>query len=90
MCWQAHLWSFYGDASVFGKGIYTTGGSRGPSRAFFVPSLSAMQLFTFADHSAGQSGPLHMLSDAAAAQVCYLQPVSLPNWARSAMVRVSS
>ena len=69
MCWQAHLWSFYGDASVFGKGIYTIGGSRGPSRAFFVPSLSAMQLFTFADYSAAQTGSLHMLSDAAAAQV---------------------
>ena len=81
MCWQAHLWSFYGDASVFGKGIYTTGGSRGPSRAFFVPSLSAMQLFTFADYSAAQTGPLHMLSNAAAAQVCYFQPMCVPNQA---------
>ena len=66
---QAHLWSFYEAASVFGKEVHTTGGSRGPSRAFFVPSLSAMQLFAPADSSAQSSSSLHTLSDAAAAQV---------------------
>ena len=67
---QAQLWSFYDEASVFGKEVHTTGGSRGPSRAFFVPSLSAMQLFMPADGSAHASSNLHTLSDAVAAQVC--------------------
>ena len=71
--WQAHLWSFYEEASVFGKEVHTTGGSRGSSRAFFVPSLSAMQLFVPADGSAQPSGSVCALSDAAAAQVCLLQ-----------------
>ena len=72
---QAQLWSFYDEASVFGKEVHTTGGSRGPSRAFFVPSLSAMQLFMPADGSAHSSGNLHTLSDAVAAQV---YPLLLP------------
>ena len=62
------------EASVFGKEVHTTGGSRGSSRAFFVPSLSAMQLFVPADGSAQPSGSVRALSDAAAAQVCLLQP----------------
>ncbi len=75
---------------MFGKGIYTTGGSRGPSRAFFVPSLSAMQLFTFVDHRAAQNRTLHMLSDAAAAQVRHLQPICVPDQGMVSIVRASA
>lgn len=80
---QAHLWSFYEEASVFGKEVHTTGGSRGPSRAFFVPSLSAMQLFVYADSST-PSGSLHTLSDGAAAQVCIILPRGYVSAAHSA------
>ena len=70
---QAQLWSFYDEASVFGREVQTTGGGRGPSRAFFVPSLSTMQLFMPADGSAQSSANIYTLSDAVAAQVCALQ-----------------
>ena len=73
VCEQAPLWGFYEEASVFGKEVHTTGGSRGSSRAFFVPSLSAMQLFVPADSNTQPSGSVCALSDAAAAQVCLLQ-----------------
>lgn len=72
------MWSFYEEASVFGKEVHTTGGSRGPSRAFFVPSLSAMQLFV-PDSGSQPSGTVHTLSDAAAAQVCNYD-TSLSAW----------
>lgn len=78
---QAQLWSFYDEASVFGKEVHTTGGSRGPSRAFFVPSLSAMQLFMPADGSAQSSANIYSLSDAVAAQVCTLQAPNSWRWA---------
>lgn len=59
---------------MFGREFYTLGGSRGPSLAYFVPSLSACQLLL--PHRPerahpGQAPPqqLYRLSDAAAAQV---------------------
>ena len=58
------------DGSTYGKEVYTLGGSRGPSLAYFVPSLSAMQLFLPARReSAGASQHAYKLSDALASQV---------------------
>mmetsp|Transcript_28443 Transcript_28443/g.73206 ORF Transcript_28443/g.73206 Transcript_28443/m.73206 type:complete len:1057 (-) Transcript_28443:1360-4530(-) len=40
------VWRFYHDPSLHGREVYTLGGARGPSVSYFVPYLSAMQLFT--------------------------------------------
>ena len=42
---QADFWQSFYHASLFGKEVLTLGGSRGGSLAYYVPSLSAMQLF---------------------------------------------
>ncbi len=41
---QSHVWAHYEAASCYGREVATQGGPRGPSRAYFVPSLSAVQL----------------------------------------------
>jgi hypothetical protein len=41
---QSHEWAHYEAASCYGREVATQGGPRGPSRAYFVPSLSAVQL----------------------------------------------
>ena len=40
------MWRFYQEASLYGREVYCLGGQRGPSLCYFVPYLSAMQLFT--------------------------------------------
>lgn len=40
------IWKFYHEPSLYGREVWTLGGQRGPSHAYFVPYLSAMQLFT--------------------------------------------
>eukprot|EP00798_Chlamydomonas_sp_ICE-L_P015679 gene15679-21784_t len=40
------VWRFYLEPSIYGREVYTLGGSRGPSLCYFVPYLSAIQLFT--------------------------------------------
>jgi hypothetical protein len=68
---QSDLWSFFEDASMYGREVYTLGGSRGPSLAYFVPSLSAMQLFLPARReAAATSAHCYRLSDALSSQVC--------------------
>ena len=47
------VWDFYGEPSAFGAEVQTYSGHRGPSRAYFVPSLSAVQLFVTSDSSLG-------------------------------------
>ncbi|GFH20126.1 uncharacterized protein HaLaN_17201, partial [Haematococcus lacustris] len=42
------VWRFYAEPSVYGREVYTLGGARGPSLCYFVPYLSAIQLFTAA------------------------------------------
>eukprot|EP01025_Chloroclados_australasicus_P000110 TRINITY_DN10051_c0_g1_i8.p2 TRINITY_DN10051_c0_g1~~TRINITY_DN10051_c0_g1_i8.p2 ORF type:complete len:146 (-),score=8.19 TRINITY_DN10051_c0_g1_i8:100-537(-) len=39
------LWKFYEAPSYYGQEIFTLGGSRGPSEAYYLPYLSAIQLF---------------------------------------------
>ncbi len=39
------VWRFYQEPSLYGREVYTLGGTRGPSWSYFVPYLSAMQLF---------------------------------------------
>lgn len=41
----ADVWGAFLDASLVGSPVATLGGSRGPSTAYFVPYLSAMQVF---------------------------------------------
>ncbi len=70
-CLQSDVWSFFEDGSTYGKEVYTLGGGRGPSLAYFVPSLSAMQLFVAARRDTAAVSPhSYKLSDALAAQVC--------------------
>ncbi|GAX76531.1 hypothetical protein CEUSTIGMA_g3977.t1 [Chlamydomonas eustigma] len=45
LCMDA-VWRFYAESSLFGREVYAVGGQRGPSLCYFVPYLSAMQLFT--------------------------------------------
>ena len=40
------VWRFYSEPSLYGREVYTLGGQRGPSLCYFVPYLSAIQLFT--------------------------------------------
>ena len=51
------------------------GGGRGPSLAYYVPSLSAMQLFLPVRPEAAHTqaaGQVYRLSDAMAAKVCWV------------------
>jgi hypothetical protein len=41
----ADVWRFYQEPSLYGREVYTLGGTRGPSWSYFVPYLSAVQLF---------------------------------------------
>ena len=43
---QGDVWQSYDEASAYGQCVYTHGGSRGSSLAYFMPHLSAVQLFT--------------------------------------------
>ncbi|GMH45315.1 hypothetical protein BSKO_13272 [Bryopsis sp. KO-2023] len=45
------VWSFYYEPSMFGREVYIHGGMRGPSLAYFLPYLSAVQIFTPTDVS---------------------------------------
>lgn len=65
------MWNFYDEASIYGKEFFTRGGGRGPSLAYFVPSLSAMQLFLPIHTTAARTTTrqVYRLSDALAAQV---------------------
>ena len=58
----ADVWRFYAEPSMVGREVATLGGARGPSAAYFVPYLSAMQLFTFSDDSHDPDLPLFMCS----------------------------
>ncbi|KAG1679484.1 hypothetical protein FOA52_011083 [Chlamydomonas sp. UWO 241] len=49
------VWRFFEDHSVYGREVYTLGGARGPSMCYFVPYLSAIQLFEPADPPAGSA-----------------------------------
>eukprot|EP01026_Neomeris_dumetosa_P039549 TRINITY_DN3249_c0_g1_i13.p1 TRINITY_DN3249_c0_g1~~TRINITY_DN3249_c0_g1_i13.p1 ORF type:complete len:744 (+),score=83.39 TRINITY_DN3249_c0_g1_i13:96-2327(+) len=46
----ADLWKFYEQPSYYGREIFSLGGSRGPSQAYYVPFLSAIQLFVPSDN----------------------------------------
>ena len=61
------VWSFYSEPSLYGREVYTLGGVRGPSLCYFVPYLSAMQLFTLESPKKGSrdsryEGELHLES----------------------------
>ncbi len=43
---QGDVWEFYREPSMFGREVETLGGPRGPSTSYFVPYLSALQIFT--------------------------------------------
>jgi hypothetical protein len=68
---QSDVWACFEEASAFGREFYTLGGSRGPSLAYYVPSLSACQLLLphWPERAHAQPGQLYRLSPAAAAQV---------------------
>jgi hypothetical protein len=75
---QSDVWSFYDEASIYGKEVFTMGGGRGPSLAYYVPSLSAMQLFVPMRPEAAHTQPagqVYGLSDATAAKVCWLSKI---------------
>ncbi|GFR49227.1 hypothetical protein Agub_g11226 [Astrephomene gubernaculifera] len=40
------LWNFYFEPSLYGREVFTLGGHRGASNSYFVPYLSAIQIFT--------------------------------------------
>lgn len=42
---QADVWEFFRRSGLYGQEIATHGGKRGPACAYYLPSLSAMQLF---------------------------------------------
>jgi Protein of unknown function (DUF789) len=42
---QADIWNWYEEASLYGREIFTLGGTRGASLSYYVPFLSGMQLF---------------------------------------------
>ena len=60
---QADVWEFFRKPSLYGQEILTQGGKRGPSRAFYLPSLSAMQLFLPAEahEASGSDRPRHQI-----------------------------
>ncbi|KXZ52692.1 hypothetical protein GPECTOR_9g738 [Gonium pectorale] len=39
------LWNFYFEPSLYGREVFTLGGHRGASNSYFVPYLSAIQIF---------------------------------------------
>eukprot|EP01026_Neomeris_dumetosa_P044489 TRINITY_DN3752_c0_g1_i4.p1 TRINITY_DN3752_c0_g1~~TRINITY_DN3752_c0_g1_i4.p1 ORF type:complete len:484 (-),score=69.89 TRINITY_DN3752_c0_g1_i4:1072-2316(-) len=41
----SELWEFYHQPSLYGREVFTAGGNRGASLAYYVPYLSAVQLF---------------------------------------------
>ncbi|CAD7702911.1 unnamed protein product [Ostreobium quekettii] len=45
----ADVWQFYYEPSMFGREVYILGGTRGPSMAYFLPYLSAVQIFLPSD-----------------------------------------
>ncbi len=57
------MWAFFDRPSMYGQEIATQGGKRGPARAYYLPSLSAMQLFLPAEapNSSDSSRPLHQI-----------------------------
>lgn len=68
---QSDVWACFDEASLFGREFYTLGGSRGPSLAYYVPSLSALHLLLphRQERAHAQPASLYRLSDAAAQQV---------------------
>jgi len=54
------VWRFYMEPSLYGREVYTLGGARGPSLCYFVPYLSAMQLFTPASSKDRGTNRLHV------------------------------
>lgn len=42
---QGDLWQFYDVPSLFGQEVVTLGGPRGPAASYYLPYLSAVQLF---------------------------------------------
>ena len=68
---QSDVWACFDEASLFGREFYTLGGSRGPSLAYYVPSLSALHLLLphRPERAHSQPASLYRLSDAAAQQV---------------------
>ena len=71
---QSDVWSFYDEASIYGKEVFAMGGGRGPSLAYYVPSLSAMQLFLPVHPEAARghaAGHVYRLSDGLSAKVRY-------------------
>lgn len=42
---QADVWRFYTGPSLFGQEVVTLGGPRGPAASYYLPYLSAVQLF---------------------------------------------
>ena len=57
------MWDFFRQPSLYGREILTHGGRRGPARAYYLPSLSAMQLFLPAEAPDGASAhrPRHQI-----------------------------
>ncbi len=73
---QSDVWSFYDEASIYGKEVFTMGGGRGPSLAYYVPSLSAMQLFLPVHPEAAHAhaaSQVYRLSDSLTAKVYCLE-----------------
>lgn len=60
---QADVWEFFHQPGLYGQEVVTEGGRRGPARAYYLPSLSAMQLFLPAKAHDGVSAhrPRHQL-----------------------------
>ncbi|KAK9831111.1 hypothetical protein WJX74_003657 [Apatococcus lobatus] len=59
----ADVWRFFQQPSLYGQEIITQGGKRGPARAYYLPSLSAMQLFLPTEAHDGTSAhrPRHQI-----------------------------
>lgn len=80
---QADLWRWYEGPSTLGCEIPTIGGPRGPATAYYLPYLSAIQLFvpaTAADEAAAAAAVPQPGSDAQPPPQLLSYPDGLDSW----------
>ena len=83
---QADVWAFFERPSLFGQEVVTLGGPRGPAASYYLPYLSAVQLFAPAEGGGGEEGGAPQAARAGAAaegsdgELLFSFPGGLEEW----------